>query len=112
MLADLTTAALLPSGALLTVLGAIGLVRFPDILSRLHAAAKPQTLGILLVLAGTAPQVGGWAKAAPLLLVAAFQLTTAPIIAGTLGRAAHRTGQFKAELLLVDELGEEDASTS
>ncbi|MBC7306927.1 MAG: monovalent cation/H(+) antiporter subunit G, partial [Dietzia sp.] len=40
------------AGALLTLCSAIGLVRFRDTLSRMHPAAKPQVLGLVLVLIG------------------------------------------------------------
>ncbi|MCZ9336218.1 monovalent cation/H(+) antiporter subunit G, partial [Streptomyces sp. TRM76130] len=51
------TAVLLPAGAAFCLLGALGLLRFPDTASRLHAAAKAQTLGLLLVLVGAAAQM-------------------------------------------------------
>ncbi|MGK2855553.1 MAG: cation:proton antiporter, partial [Microbacteriaceae bacterium] len=38
------------SGSALALTAAIGVVRFPDTLSRMHAASKPQVLGLLLVL--------------------------------------------------------------
>lgn len=101
--ADLVTAVLLPLGAGFAVLGAVGMLVFPDIMTRLHAAAKPQTLGLLLMLAGTAVQLPGPADAAPLLLVAVFQLTTAPIVAGMLGRIAHHTGAYRSDRLTLDE---------
>ena len=51
---DIVSAVLLLLGALSCLLGAIGLVRLPSLLSRLQAATKPQTFGLFLVLAGTA----------------------------------------------------------
>ena len=51
---EVVSAVLLVLGALLALTAAIGLLRFPDTLARMHAATKPQTLGLLLVLAGTA----------------------------------------------------------
>lgn len=53
---DVLTAVLLPAGAAFTAVGALGVLRFPDLLTRLHAATKPHTIGLLLVLAGAAPQ--------------------------------------------------------
>lgn len=47
-------ALLMVLGALLAAIGALGLLRLPDLYSRLHAATKPQTLGLLLVLGGLA----------------------------------------------------------
>ena len=46
---DVAGAVLLLLGAFLCLAAAVGLVRFPDVLSRMHAATKPQTLGLLLV---------------------------------------------------------------
>ena len=49
---DAVAAALLVLGALLTLTAAIGIVRFPDVLTRMHSATKPQVLGLLAVIAG------------------------------------------------------------
>ncbi|MBE1533896.1 monovalent cation/H(+) antiporter subunit G [Actinomadura algeriensis] len=101
--ADVVTAILLPAGAVFSFLGALGALRFPDLLSRLHAATKPQTIGLLLVLAGVAPQARSLTAAAPLVLVAVFQLITAPVTAQTIGRAAYRTASIDRDRLVVDE---------
>ena len=58
------------AGALSCLLGAIGLVRLPDLPARLQAATKPQTLGLLLILLGTALRVE-LASAVTLVLVGA-----------------------------------------
>ena len=47
--ADAAGLAALLAGALLCLAGAIGLLRFRDLLSRMHASTKPQVLGVLLV---------------------------------------------------------------
>ncbi|GEC02672.1 hypothetical protein SSP24_03270 [Streptomyces spinoverrucosus] len=102
---DAVTAVLLPAGAAFCLLGALGLLRFPDTGSRLHAAAKAQTLGLLLVLVGTAVQMP--LRHAPvLLLVALFQLLTAPVTSQIIGRAAYRAQALDHRLLLRDELAE------
>jgi multicomponent Na+:H+ antiporter subunit G len=100
---DAMSAVLLLLGALSCVLGALGLVRLPDLPSRLQAATKPQTLGLLLILAGTALRVE-LQSAVTLLLVALFQVITAPVIAQLLGRSAYRGGTVRPDLLVVDEL--------
>ena len=46
-------------GSALALTAAIGVVRFPDTLSRMHAATKPQVLGLLLVLVGAAIRLRG-----------------------------------------------------
>ncbi|MCZ9340386.1 monovalent cation/H(+) antiporter subunit G, partial [Streptomyces sp. TRM76130] len=64
-----------------------------------------QTLGLLLVLVGAAAQMP--ARHAPvLLLVALFQLFTAPISSQIIGRTAYRTHGLDRDLLLRDELAD------
>jgi multicomponent Na+:H+ antiporter subunit G len=100
---DIVSAVLLLLGALSCLLGAFGLVRLPDLPSRLQAATKPQTLGLFLILAGTALRVE-LESAVTLLLVGLFQVITAPVISQLLGRSAYRGGTVRRELLVVDEL--------
>jgi multicomponent Na+:H+ antiporter subunit G len=100
---DVISAVLLLTGAFSCFLGALGLVRLPSMLSRLQAATKPQTLGLLLVLAGTALRVP-LDSAVTLLLVGLFQVITAPVVAQLVGRSAYRSGSVRPEVLVVDEL--------
>ncbi|GAB3974046.1 monovalent cation/H(+) antiporter subunit G [Plantactinospora veratri] len=104
VIVDVLAAACLLSGALLSLAAGLGLLRFPDLLSRMHAATKPQVLGLLLILTGTALRLGTLVDITTLVLVGAFQLATAPVAAHMVGRAAYRTGQFRRELLVTDEL--------
>ncbi|MQA87105.1 MAG: Na+/H+ antiporter subunit G [Streptosporangiales bacterium] len=103
---NVVSAILLLAGACFAALGGLGLVRFPDVLTRLHAATKPQVVGLLLILAGVGTRFGDATTAAQLVLVAAFQLITVPITAQTVGRIACRLGELRRDLLLRDELGE------
>jgi multicomponent Na+:H+ antiporter subunit G len=100
---DVLSAVLLLSGAAFSVLGAVGVLRFPDVPSRLQAATKPQTLGLLLILVGAALQLPV-AHAAGLVLVAAFQVLTAPVLSQLFGRTAYRTGAVREESLITDDL--------
>ncbi|MEU2597957.1 monovalent cation/H(+) antiporter subunit G [Streptomyces hirsutus] len=103
--ADVITAVLLPAGAVFCLLGALGLLRFPDVVSRLHAAAKAQTLGLMLILVGTAVQMP--LRYAPvLLLVVLFQLLTAPITSQIVGRTAYRVQVLDRGALFRDELAD------
>jgi multicomponent Na+:H+ antiporter subunit G len=104
-LVDVVSAVLLLLGALTCLLGAIGLVRLPDLPARLQAATKPQTLGLLLILAGTALRVP-LDSAATLVLVALFQVITAPVISQLVGRSAYRSGAVRRDGLVVDELAD------
>lgn len=101
---DIAAASVLIVAALLTLAAAIGLIRFPDPLSRLHAATKPQILGLLLVVIALALSARSWTVLLLLIPVVVFQLLTAPISAHMVGRAGYRNGDFDADTLLVDEL--------
>jgi multicomponent Na+:H+ antiporter subunit G len=102
---DVLAAVFLLAGALFCLIGAIGVLRFPDVPTRLQAATKPQTVGLLLVLAGAAVRVKP-EYAAGIVLVAIFQVMTAPVLAQLFGRAAYRTGAADRSVLSVDELDE------
>jgi multicomponent Na+:H+ antiporter subunit G len=91
-------------GAIMSLGAAIGLLRFPDLLSRMHAATKPQVLGLFLLLAAIGLQMRTW-WVWPVLLVAwIFQLLTVPVSAHMVGRAGYRTKHLHRELLTSDEL--------
>jgi multicomponent Na+:H+ antiporter subunit G len=100
---DVISAVLMLLGAVSCLLGAFGLVRLPDLPARMQAATKPQTLGLLLILAGTALRVE-LESAVTLVLVGLFQVITAPVVAQLLGRSAYRAGTVRRDLLVVDEL--------
>lgn len=106
---DVVSAVLLLTGACFAALGGVGLVRFPDVLTRLHAATKPQVLGLLLILAGAGTQLGGATAAAQLALVAIFQLATLPVTAQTVGRLARQLGEVRTDLLVRDDREEVSA---
>jgi len=89
---------------LFSVLAGIGLLRFKDVLSRLHAATKPQVFGLLLLIAGIALQQRSFGVLIALIPVFVFQSLTAPISGHMVGRAAYRAGQLHDESLVLDEL--------
>jgi multicomponent Na+:H+ antiporter subunit G len=93
-------------GAFMCLAGAVGLVRFADTLSRLHAATKPQTLGLILVLMGLALTLRTWAAVTTLVFVGATQFFTSPVTAQLVGRSAYRHRSVRHDLLIVDELSE------
>lgn len=93
------------AAAAFSLAAALGLLRFPDALSRLHAATKPQIFGLLLVIAAIALDQRSWVTLLALLPVFVFQSLTAPVAAHMVGRAAYRTGQYDTRTLVVDELG-------
>ncbi|MDZ4270230.1 MAG: monovalent cation/H(+) antiporter subunit G, partial [Mycobacterium sp.] len=85
---DIVTGVLILSGATLALTAAVGVVRFPDTLTRMHAATKPQVLGLLLVLAGAAIRLRGHPDVGMLILTGMFTVITAPVIANRVGQLA------------------------
>ncbi|GIJ00092.1 multisubunit sodium/proton antiporter MrpG subunit [Sediminihabitans luteus] len=102
--ADVVAAVLMLCGAFLVLAAGVGVARFPDLLGRMHAATKPQVLGLVLLLTGVGLRVHAWDVAGMLFLVAVFQLLTAPVAAHMVGRAGYRTGKVDTSLLALDEL--------
>jgi multicomponent Na+:H+ antiporter subunit G len=103
-LADVVAGACLVAGALLSLAAGVGLLRFPDLLSRMHSATKPQVLGLLLILTGAALRLQNTIDVTTLVLVGLFQLATAPVSAHMVGRAVYRAGHTRPDDLVVDEL--------
>jgi multicomponent Na+:H+ antiporter subunit G len=95
---------LLLAAALLTVAAGVGLLTFGDALARLHAATKPQVLGLLCVLAAIAIGNGRWELVPALIPIVGLQLVTIPVSAHMVARSAYRTGNFRGDLLTADEL--------
>jgi multicomponent Na+:H+ antiporter subunit G len=58
MMLDVFTGVMVVAGAFLFMAGTVGLLRFPDQLSRLHALTKVDNLGLGLIVAGLIPQCG------------------------------------------------------
>ena len=104
MATDVVVAVLMIGGALMSLAAGIGLARFPDLLSRMHAATKPQVLGLLLFLLALAVENGTWLLVPVLVLCWVFQLLTSPVSAHMVGRAGYRTRHLRRDLLTLDEL--------
>ena len=89
-LADLFTLVMVAGGALLFLAGTLGLLRFPDTLSRLHALSKADNLGLGLIVLGLLPQASSFAGGLKLvcvwLLAQLSAATASQLIAGALHR--------------------------
>jgi multicomponent Na+:H+ antiporter subunit G len=107
---DIVAVALILGGSVLALTAAIGVVRFPDTLSRLQAASKPQVLGLLLVLTGAGLRLRGHADVGMLILAGLFTLITAPVVANRVGQLAYREQSFRDDLLVRDELDDYGAN--
>ncbi len=90
------------TGATLTMIGGIGVIRFRDLMSRVHAAAKAPTLGLMLVAVGAAIEIGTFDAAVALVLVVVLQLLTSPVATHVLARASY--GQVDMALDGEDDL--------
>ena len=109
---EIIASVLIGAGLLLGVLSAIGLNRFDGVLMRIHAASKPQVLGLILVFAGAALAAGAWSIAAFLLVVLLAQMLTVPVASVMVGRAAFRRGFVRGGDYAIDELSERLATPS
>ena len=78
------------AGATLTLLAAVGVLRFRGVLARMHALTKASTLGVVLVLLGGAVTLDHPNDVTSLLLAAALQVLTMPVGANLLSRATYR----------------------
>jgi multicomponent Na+:H+ antiporter subunit G len=99
---DVVGSSLILVGAAFSLTAAIGLLRLPDVLNRMHAASKPQTLGFLLLCVGLALVLRDGAATSMLVLAAGLQLVTAPVATQMMAKAAHRTGQYRIDLVVDD----------
>lgn len=107
---EVVTSAFFLIGSGLILIAGIGMLRFPDLLSRLHAATKPQVLGIILMMNGLALTLESWTVGWKVLPVIIFQLATAPVAAHMVGRAGYRTDKVRFDLMGVDELSQDLAN--
>jgi multicomponent Na+:H+ antiporter subunit G len=103
---DILTSVLVLGGSTLALTAAIGVVRFPDALTRMHAATKPQTLGLLLILAGAAIRLRGNVDVGMVILTGMFTLITAPVVGNRVGQLAYREQNIRDDLLTKDEMRE------
>jgi multicomponent Na+:H+ antiporter subunit G len=78
-------------GATLVLLSAIGVVRFPDVLARLHALAKASTLGVLLILGGVAVNLRDLNDLTSVVLAGVLHLLASPPASNMVSRAAYLT---------------------
>lgn len=84
---DVVSGVLLITGSLLALVASIGLLRLGDARSRMHAATKPATLGVVMCGTGAIFQFDEWSSITKLVAVIALQLITVPIGAHALSHA-------------------------
>ncbi len=85
---DIASWALFISGSVLIIIGAIGIIRLPDVFCRMHAAGIIDTSGAGLIIAGLILQAGFTLVAVKLVLIGAFLFFTNPTTTHALAGAA------------------------
>jgi len=90
---DVVASVLIILGALMSLLAGIAVLRFPDTMSRIHAATKPQVLGIMLLMLGLGLRLGSPGVIGVLVLIVILQFVTAPVSAHLTVRVAFRNAE-------------------
>jgi multicomponent Na+:H+ antiporter subunit G len=96
--------ALVLLGALLTLLAAIGVVRFRDAFARMHALSKASTAGVLAALLGAAITMHSANDATSMIFAAVVQVVTNPVSGVMLARATYLAEGVPVSIDAVDEL--------
>ena len=96
------------AGSCFLFLGALGVLRMPDIYNRMQAGTKATTLGSILTLVGIGIYRPEWLPR--MLILAGFVLMTNPLSSHALARAAHAAGLPLARGTVVDRLREAEES--
>jgi multicomponent Na+:H+ antiporter subunit G len=89
---SLLSVCLLLAGALFSFISALGMLRLPDVFTRMHAASKAGTAGSGLVLVAAALHAGEWSIWLKCLAAIVFFVLTAPLSAHLLAKAALAAG--------------------
>ena len=103
---EIITAVLLVLGSLFSFVAALGMLRLPDTVIRMHAATKAGTLGAGLILIGEAFFYAELGIALRVLAAIAFLLLTAPVAAHLIGRAAYYSKVKLWDKTWIDQLAE------
>lgn len=80
------------AGLFFFIAGIIGLIRFPDVYTRMHSLGKCDTLGLVLTLCGLAIYNGWSLVTIKILCIALFVFLTGPVVTHILAKAAYESG--------------------
>lgn len=103
---QIVTAFLMVAGAAFCLLGAVGILRMPDIFTRMQAATKTGTLGVGFIMLAVAVHFQDLGVSVRSFLVIAFMFLTAPIAAHVIARAAYLVSVPLWKVTAIDELKE------
>jgi multicomponent Na+:H+ antiporter subunit G len=88
LVVDIASWALILAGSFFTVVGMLGLVRMPEVFTRMHAASVMETLGAGFLILGMILQAGPGLVSLKLLFILALFFLTAPVVTHALAQAA------------------------
>ncbi len=103
MIREILVSVFLLVGGLLSIIAAVGVIRLPDLFTRMHAATKTGTVGVSAITIGMMIHFGEVTVTSRGILVIAFFLLTAPVAAHMIGRAAYHSGVSLWILTRIDE---------
>lgn len=86
---DVLSLVAVSAGAVFFLAGAVGLLRFPDALTRLHALTKADNLGVGLIVLGLLPQAGSWGDALKMIVTWLLVLLASAVASQLIARVAH-----------------------
>ena len=86
---DIVTAIVWLVGSAFSLLAAVGVLRMPDVFTRMQASTKASTLGLGCLLIGAALQMGDFASFVRVASIGAFVLLTTPVAGHVIARAAY-----------------------
>jgi len=92
LLVDILTVVCIVGGSLFMLVAAVGVLRLPDLIMRMHAATKAGTLGAGLLILAAALFYGDAGLTTRAVATIIFLLLTAPVSAHALGRAGYFSG--------------------
>lgn len=92
LIVDIVSWFFLVAGGIFCVIGMIGLIRMPDLFSRLHGASVTDTLGAGFIIVGLVLQAGPTLVAAKLIIIMGLILLTSPVATHALAQAAFHAG--------------------
>ena len=109
---DILTAIAWLAGAGFALLAAIGLLRMPDVFTRMQASTKASTLGLGLLLIGAALQLGDFGSFIRVMSIVAFVLLTTPVAGHVIARAAYLADIPLWEGTVLDERRQQSVAAS
>ena len=103
MIREIVVSLFLLMGGILSLIAVAGVLRMPDIFTRMHASTKVGTVGVSSITIGLMIHFGSITVISRGILVIAFFLLTAPVAAHMIARAAYRSGVSLWILTRIDE---------